>query len=817
MVTLGRDLKQAARALLRTPLFTLIAVLVLGFAFAANLVAFTWINALFLRPLPVDEPDELVQVWSTNAAGDRLVMFTKGVEVLRGDPLFSGTCAFEEIEQPAEIAGSLRAVAAEAMTWDCFKALGLETQLGRVFTQDEDLRSPDRVVVLSDALWRAEFGADPAIVGRQIRYGGAPYTVIGVMEPRFTGLNPGASIGLIVPASQVPQFPELAVTGAVHIWGKFLVRRAPGVTVEQARARLAVLGARMFDEGAPGFFTAEQRRDYATRKVVGVAVGSSTDGEWFARRFTAPLYALWGVGALVLAVACVSVAVLLLSRSVARTREIAVRLSLGASRSAIFGLLALEGVVVVFSAAGLGVAFAHVANRFVAARVSDTFRLTFDSGLGLRGALLLAVLVVAVIALLSLAIAWQVRRFGRADLRSQALPGVTGAGRSQKVLLAAQVALTLALVCVGGLLTTSVRNLQGLDLGFRVDGLSFALLRTAPTPGAGPADGSYFAELRERVLAVPGVTEVAFSTVAPFWTAAYRQRTSLLEGDAPAIDALTMAVDDTALDLLRIPIVAGEGFLGAAGAGSAEKTAIVTRSLADRFGGDSLIGRYVSVEGSPTTQRLRVVGIAGNAKLSLANAAELEPPTVFFNLWEQPRQQPFAALVIESTPGVSVAGNAIAAAVQSLGRQYVLSFRTLERAKSDALIEDSAVAAVAGGFGVFALVLAAVGLFGLLSYHVATRRPEIGVRMALGAKAPDVAWLVVREIIPVVAAGAAAGLALTFAAGATLSSVVYGIASYDPTVLTASVLVLLLTASIAAWVPARRAAHVDPVEALRSE
>jgi ABC-type antimicrobial peptide transport system permease subunit len=162
-------------------------------------------------------------------------------------------------------------------------------------------------------------------------------------------------------------------------------------------------------------------------------------------------------------------------------------------------------------------------------------------------------------------------------------------------------------------------------------------------------------------------------------------------------------------------------------------------------------------------------------------------------------------------------GNTIAAVVQSLGRQYVFGFRTLERAKSDALIEDSALAVVAGGFGVFALVLAAAGLFGLLTYHVATRVREIGVRMALGAKAPDVAWLVLREILPVVAVGAAAGLALAFAAGMALGSVVYGIGAHDPAVLAGSVLVLLLTAALAAWVPTRHAARVDPVEALRAE
>jgi putative ABC transport system permease protein len=148
------------------------------------------------------------------------------------------------------------------MTWDCFEALGLETQLGRFYTQAEDLRTPDRVAVLSDRLWRADFAADPAILGQQIRYGGTLYTVIGVIEPGFTGLNPGSSIGLIVPASQFPVFPELPITGAIYSWGHFFVRRAPGVSFEQARAALTALAPRMLDEGAPSFFNPEQRRVY---------------------------------------------------------------------------------------------------------------------------------------------------------------------------------------------------------------------------------------------------------------------------------------------------------------------------------------------------------------------------------------------------------------------------------------------------------------------------------------------------------------------------------------------------------------------------
>ena len=812
----GRDLRHAVRMLRKSRLFALVAVLVLGFAIGANLTAFTWVDALFLRPLPVENPDELVQIWSTNATGEQLTTFTGAIKVLRTERLFSGTCAFYEVTNPAEVGGAMLTVVGEAMTWDCFQALGLRTQLGRVYTQAEDLRSENRVVVLSDALWRAGFNADPGILGRQIRYGGAMYTVIGVMEPRFTGLNPGSAIGLIVPVSQVPQFPEMAIRGAFHIWGHFLVRRAPGVTLEQVRGRLPVIGPRMLDEGAPSFFNAEQRRDYATRRIVAAAAGSASNGQWFSGRFGAPLVAFWGICVLVLGVACVSLATLLLARGVARRKEIVVRLALGGSRAAIVRLFAFEGALLVLGGAAVGAALARFANQFVAARARETFRLTFSGDLDFRAALLLIGLVAAVIAMLSIAVACQVRRFAHAGLSQSERGTIVGGIRSQKLLLGAQVALTLALVCIGGLLATSIRHLYQLDLGIRTHDLSFALLRTDPAGGSGAPAGPYFVELRNRIQALPGVTGAAFSEVAPFWSFTRKERTSLVEGIAPEIDALAIAVDDAALGLLDIPIAAGEGFRSF-GAASGEPSAIVTRSLADRFGGDSVIGKHLRVGSLPTMQRLRIVGISGNAQFGLANPEEGEPPTVFVNFWEQSRRQAFSALLIKTTPGVSLTGNTVADTVRSLGREYVGDFRTLDRAKADALIENSALAVVSGGFGAFALVLAAAGLFGLLSYHVATRVPEIGLRMALGAEPRDVRWMVVREILPVVGAGGAVGLVLAFAVGGALSGVVYGIGTHDPALLGASLLVVLVTALIAAWAPAQRAVRIDPVDALRRE
>jgi predicted permease len=815
-ISLGRDSRQALRTLRRSPLFAAVAVLVLGFALAANLTAFTWVDALFLRPLPVDAPDELVQIWTTDATGAQLDSFSKAMEVLRTEPVFSGTCAFEEFSYPMETDGALRSVVAQAMSWDCFETLGIRVQRGRVFTQAEDLRSEQRVALVSDALWRTDFAANPDVVGREIRYGGALYTVIGVVEPRFTGLNPGSSIGLVVPVSQVPQFPETGVRGAFNIWADFFARRAPGVSLEQVRARLAVVGPRMLEGGMPSWWNPQQRRDYLSRRVMVGEVGSAADGEWFVQRFGTPLYAFWGICGLVLGVACVSLATLLLARGVARRTETRVRLSLGGSRMAVFRLFAAECLLLVLGGAGLALVLAPAANAIVAARVSQIFRMTFEPGLDSRAFALLVGLVVAVIALMSPVIAWQVRRFGRGGL-SQSERGTTRSGtRSQKLLLAGQVALTLAIVAIAGLMAASIRHVYRLDLGIRTNDLAMAMLRTDPSSAGRPPDGRYYAELLDRVSTVPGVIRVALSEVAPFWSMTRSERIAVVDGALPEVDARTMAVTDTAFDALGIPIVAGERFRGP-GAESTTLSAVVSRSLADRLGGQSIIGKHLRIGRAPNTQLLRVIGIAGNAQLSLVNPDERAPLVVFVNFWEHPRRQAFSTLLLKTVPDVNLGVAPLANVVRSLGREYVGDFRTVGAAKDDALIENRALAVVSVGFAVFALLLAAAGLFGLLSYHVSMRRPEIGVRMALGARPHDVRWLVVREAVPVVAGGGVVGLALALGIGQLISGLVYGLGAQDPVLLAASALLLLSTAAVAAWSPARRASRVDPVLALRSE
>ena len=817
----GRDLKHALRSLRKSPGFTAVAILVLGLGIAANLTAFTWVDLLFLRPLPVDAPQELVRIASISGTGNantgQLTIFSKALDQLRAEPVFSGTCGFEDLEYPAELGGNLRPVRGLVMSGECFKTLGVRSQIGRPFAPADDSMPGERVALLTDSLWRGAFGGDPGVVGRQIRFGGVLFTVIGVVEPRFMGLNPGYTPGLVIPLNQWPLNFQPTPGVPFYFWVNIIARRAPGVSLDQVRARMKVLEPRFFEESAPLHLSAQQRKDYLDRRIVVNPASGAAEGQFLRSRFGEPLYAFWGLCAMTLAIACVSLATLLLARGLARRKEITVRLALGANRFSVFRLLAAENIVLVVAGAAAGAILAVWANNAIAARADEAFGISFVNvsrapWVDTRAMMYLASLILLLILGLAAMPAWQVRRFSHHGGIAESGRGVVGASTwSQKILLAVQIAITLAMVSACGLLGTSIRHLYGLDLGFETRGVSMGLLRPDPATGtSGPAE-PYRRELLTKVEGMSGVKGAALSGFAPFWNRVNREPVAVIEdADGAEVLAQPFAVTEHVFAVLGVPILAGETFREAS-----EMSAIVSRSLADRLGGEELVGRHLRVGSTSQMQRLKVVGIAGNALLSLERPDETAPPMVYVNFWEHPERQAYSALLVKAQSPPDA--DSLRRLVQSLGHEYVADYRTLDRAKDDALIENSALAAVSSGFGVFALALAATGLFGLLSYYVAGRTPEIGIRMALGADSYDVRWMVIREILPVFTVGGVTGVGLALAAGTLMTDLVFGVGAHDPRLLGAALAVLLLTALLAAWIPAQRAAGVDPLRALRRD
>ncbi|MPZ17147.1 MAG: FtsX-like permease family protein [Luteitalea sp.] len=698
------------------------------------------------------------------------------------------------------------------------------------FTMRDDDPSARRVAVLTDSLWRSAFGRSPDVLGEEIRVAGSVFSIIGVAEPGFTGFTPGSPAEVIVPLAQRPWRGGIAPDGPdpFHFWVVVLGRLAPSVSREQAQATLSAMERRLFAEGAPARYTASQQREYVNRRLVvrSAARGLETGGNArLERRFEGPLYGSWGICTAMLLVGCVNLAILFLGRGLARQREIATRLALGASRVALVRLLTLETAPLVLVGAALGTLLAGGMNRLVAVQAESMLGIVLSPAtpslwLDLRTLLFLTVLIAIVATALAIVPVWQAGRLADAGGLKGSGRGIVGTTtRTQKILLGVQVAVALALVSGSGLLTASLSRLLAVDLGMRMRGVSVVTL--AGIPGVTPTATRvpYYRDLVDQLEALPDVASASVVDFAPLSITGLEKPVASVESLAISADvrAEILTVTDKLFETLGVPLVAGEGFRRSdqgTGESSGETPTIVSQSLGKRFGGERLIGRHIRVGEARLEKRLRVVGIAADAQLH--HPLRREPHMVYIDLWRDPDiWSPF--LLVKTRSGAPLPSAEVRRVVAARGQHYVENYRTLDQNKDRATTENRWLANVSTGVAALSLILAATGLFGLLSYHVASRTSEIGIRMALGARRRQIQWHVLRQLLPVMLAGTFGGIGLTLVLGRLIAGLLYGVSGHDPRLLALSIAVLIATAALAALIPARKAASVDPVVALRHE
>jgi predicted permease len=818
MSQLWQDLRYAARVLAKTPVVTAVAIVSLALGIGANTAIFSILNALFLRSLPVRDPHQLVAISTISPDGQNekdplsLPMFE---EIRQHQQVFSNMFAWDGGGMNNfEANGVKYAASLESVSGEYFSTLGIQPFLGRLITPSDVASrtgSSARVAVLGYRCWQLRYNGDPQVIGKAIRVDGIPLTIIGVAPKRFNGLMIDVAPEVTVPIgySGRETFREPG-----RLWLEVIGRLKPGMTLQQARAQMKVLWPGVQAATVPqGYAGAQHDRFFARR----VDAESAATGNSFMREHLArPLTLLMGLVGLVLLIACVNLANLMLARVTGRTQELGIRTALGASGWRLVRLLLTESVTLSAMGALLGLVAAFWTSHFLVNTMWFGFvALALDPTPDLNVLAFTVAITVLTGILFGLAPAWRATRTDPASALQRNQRTVHGgAGGFGKLLVSAQIALSLVLVIGATLFLRSLENLYSVDRGFRVQGV--LLMQLFPQAGREsiPNRSVYYHELASALSQLPTVEAVSYSHMGPVLSHEYKIPVSAAGSSTAPVQAVEELVGPGFFHLIGMRLVAGREFDWH----DDERTprvVIVSDSLARRlFPAGRVVGRRVDHHGQPDRRGMEIVGVVNSASLWAPQSHE--PMAIYLPLMQQPGFN-------QSKIDIRTSGNPWVVAAQaqrtleSMGHHYALQTQTLEERTSMFLTNERVVAMLATFFGGLALLLASVGLYGLMSYTVTRRTSEIGIRMALGAQRRDVLGLIIREVAWLALAGIAAGVALALAGSRLIAGMLFGLSPADPAPMAFSAAILLGVAIVAGYLPARRASRIEPITALRSE
>ena len=798
--SLRQDLRYALRQLRSHPGFAAVVLLTLGLGIGANTAMFSVVDAVLLRPLPYPDASRLVLLQGhKEGIGNEAASVPDFVDWKAQSRSFSGMTAFAGAS--LNLAGGdgrppERLIAAR-VTSDFFRTLGVGPSPGRGFTAAENRPGAGKVVVLAHSLWNDRFGGDPDVVGRAITLNGEPYTVVGIAAPGFAFPSWAQAWTPVAPQPGSPgQGRRSDFLGVVG-------RLAPGATLKAARADMAAIGQRL------------ERQYPATNTGWSVAVTPLR--ERIVGDVRPALLVLLGAVGLVLLIACANVANLLLARGAARRRELAMRAALGAPRRRLVGQLLAESLVLSLLGAALGLLLAFWATRALVGL--DPAALPRLGEVHVDGAVLLFALGAALVttALFGLAPAL---RLTRTDLRRELVEGgrsAGGRGRSvlDRGLVAGQVAIAVVLLVGAGLLIRSFASLQGVNPGFRTRGVLTA--RVSLPDHRYPDDPrvrAFWNDLLARLGGLPGVTRAGVTSDLPLQSGSYlsfRVEGRPAPGPDVVQDAVVCSVGGDYFRTLGIPLVRGR--LTDARDGSEDRpVAVIDRAMARRYwGGEDPIGDRISFDGN---RWYTIVGVVGNVRTESLDRPGY--PHAYLNYRQSPRHGMALALHTDGDPA-ALAG-AVRAAVGQLDPTLpVYDVRTMREIIETSILRPRFDVMTLGTFAGLALLLALIGIYGVLSYAVSVRLRELGIRMVLGADRGATLRFVLRLGMAPVLAGVAVGLAGAVLAVRVLSGLLYGVSPLDPVTFVLVPAALVAVAALACWLPAWRATRVDPVHALRSE
>jgi predicted permease len=861
-----QDIRYALRTFLRNPGFAFIAILTLALGIGANTAIFTILDSVLLRMLPVANPRQLVVLtdpdqhgMSTGSeAGERHLLAYSEFEYLRDhNEVFAGIFAADSslMELPVTIAtaseptnpGDTTNPLAPAMrdsahvhlvSGDYFHTLGVQPVLGRAFgTEVDRVRDASPVAVISHGFWRRRFNLDPQVVGRKITINKTSFVIIGVAPAEFFGESVGDSPEIWLPATmQAAVYPGSDLLTAFpdnnidqRMWLQVIARLKPGVTLAQANAAINVVFQRyVATSAAAAKLSPAEMKEYSDQQInlQPGARGTSTVHGAFAE----PLKLLMGLVALVLLIACANLANLLLARGAARQREFAVRLSIGASRSRLIRQLLTESFLLAFCGAAAGLFVAQWADALLLRMVSGTGPNTIQLALRPDARILAFTFGIAALTAILFGLVPALRAT-HIDLSPVLKSGVSGSTTEAfhrrfpmaKILVVAQVAVSLVLLVAAGLFVHSLQRLSQVRLGFNTTRL--ILFRISPLP-AGYKDAAIpllYQNLLDKFKVIPGVSGASLSVDGLFSNTESGDPIAV-EGYTPtAGEAMNSRMDHVGPDYFSVvgmPLLYGRGILAqdsAPAGGKAPRVAVINQTFAKHFfSNTNPIGKRVRDTYPGSTADAQVVGVVADAKYR--SLREETPPRLYapiFNPLWQSNMAYFEIRIAGDTAGVS---SALRAVVHDTNPAIPeIEIHTMPDLVQQSMHTDYFVARLASAFGLLAIVLAGVGLYGIMAFTVARRTRDIGIRMTLGASPSTILRQVLRETSILMLIGIAVGVPIALVGTRLIRSMLFGLGEADPIALIAACVILASIAAAASYIPARRASRVDPMVALRYE